>query len=93
MYPADVVDKRVRKDFGDTSHHDDRVTRGSFVDHNAIAFYLDNDRLVGTLHTGQADETEEELKQLIRTRARTHDVRALTDESVELHDAFVQNTT
>jgi NADPH-dependent 2,4-dienoyl-CoA reductase/sulfur reductase-like enzyme len=76
------------KVFGDTSRHDDRLTRGSFVDGNALVFYLDNERLVGTLHTGQDDETEETLKQLIRTQARPKDVRALADESVSLDDAF-----
>ena len=74
--------------FGDTSQHDDRLTRGSFVDGNAIVFYLENEQLVGTLHTGQDDETEERLKQLIRTQARPQDVRALADESVSLDDAF-----
>jgi hypothetical protein len=74
--------------FGDTSRHDDRLVRGSFVDGNAIVFYLDNERLVGTLHTGQDDETEEALKQLIRTQARPQDLRALADESVSLDDAF-----
>ncbi len=76
------------KVFGDTSRHDDRLTRGSFVDGNAIVLYLDNERLVGTLQTGQDDETEERLKQLIRTQARPQDVRALSDESVSLDEAF-----
>jgi NADPH-dependent 2,4-dienoyl-CoA reductase/sulfur reductase-like enzyme len=57
------------KVFGDVSHHDDRVVRGSFADSDAIVFYLERGRLVGTLHTGQDEETEQELKQLIRTRA------------------------
>jgi NADPH-dependent 2,4-dienoyl-CoA reductase/sulfur reductase-like enzyme len=76
------------KVFGDTSRHDDRVTRGSFADGNAIAFYLEGQRLVGTLHTGQDDETEETLKHLIRTRATPRDVHALADGSVSLDDAF-----
>jgi NADPH-dependent 2,4-dienoyl-CoA reductase/sulfur reductase-like enzyme len=80
------------KVFGDLSGHDDRLTRGSFLDGNAIAFYLDDERLVGTLHTGQDDETEETLKQLIRSRARPRDVDALADPSVTLDHAFVENT-
>lgn len=76
------------KVFGDTAEHDDRLTRGSFVDGNAIAFYLEHERLVGTLHTGQDDETEETLKRLIRSRAKPRDLRALADPSVSLDDAF-----
>jgi NADPH-dependent 2,4-dienoyl-CoA reductase/sulfur reductase-like enzyme len=56
------------KVFGDVSHHDDRIARGSFEDGDAIVFYLERDHLVGTLHTGQTDETEAELKRLIGTR-------------------------
>jgi NADPH-dependent 2,4-dienoyl-CoA reductase/sulfur reductase-like enzyme len=81
------------KVFGDTSRHDDHLTRGSFADGTAIAFYLDNERLVGTLHTGQDEETEETLKQLIRSRARACDIDALANESVALEDAFVENPT
>jgi NADPH-dependent 2,4-dienoyl-CoA reductase/sulfur reductase-like enzyme len=76
------------KVFGDTARHDDRLTRGSFVDGNAIAFYLEDERLVGTLHTGQDDETEETLKRLIRSRGKPRDLRALADPSVSLDDAF-----
>jgi NADPH-dependent 2,4-dienoyl-CoA reductase/sulfur reductase-like enzyme len=53
------------KVFGDISHHDDRVARGSFAHGDAIVFYFERGRLVGTLHTGQSDETEAELKRLI----------------------------
>ena len=56
------------KVFGDISHHDDRVARGSFEDGDAVVLYLERGRLVGTLHTGQSEETEAELKQLIGTR-------------------------
>jgi NADPH-dependent 2,4-dienoyl-CoA reductase/sulfur reductase-like enzyme len=55
------------KVFGDVSQHDDRIARGSFEDGDAIVFYLERERLVGTLHTGQSDETEAELKRLIGT--------------------------
>ena len=58
------------KVFGDVSQHDDRVARGSFAHGDAIVFYFERGRLVGTLHTGQTDETEAELKRLIGTRAR-----------------------
>lgn len=56
------------KVFGDVSRHDDRVARGSFEAGDAIVFYLERERLVGTLHTGQTDETETELKRLIGRR-------------------------
>jgi NADPH-dependent 2,4-dienoyl-CoA reductase/sulfur reductase-like enzyme len=58
------------KVFGDVSQHDDRIARGSFADGDAIVYYLERGRLVGTLHTGQPAETEEALKQLIRDPAR-----------------------
>ena len=58
------------KVFGDVSQHDDRIAHGSFADGDAIVYYLEDGRLVGTLHTGQDAETEETLKELIRARAR-----------------------
>jgi NADPH-dependent 2,4-dienoyl-CoA reductase/sulfur reductase-like enzyme len=70
------------KVFGDTSQHDDRLTRGSFVDGKAITFYFDAERLVGTLHTGQDEETEQALKELIRSGAKVgelEDVSAFQD--------------
>jgi len=60
------------KVFGDVSQHDDRVARGSFEDGDAVVFYLEHCRLVGTLQTGQSDETEAELKRIIGTRTSTH---------------------
>jgi NADPH-dependent 2,4-dienoyl-CoA reductase/sulfur reductase-like enzyme len=57
------------KVFGDPSRHDDRVARGSFAEGDAIVYYLERGRLVGTLHTGQDAETEQELKRLIGSRA------------------------
>jgi NADPH-dependent 2,4-dienoyl-CoA reductase/sulfur reductase-like enzyme len=74
--------------FGDTSRHDDRITRGSFADGKAITFYFERERLVGTLHAGQDDETEATLEQLIGLQARPHDLPALADEPVPLSDAF-----
>jgi NADPH-dependent 2,4-dienoyl-CoA reductase/sulfur reductase-like enzyme len=76
------------KVFGDVSQHDDRVARGSFAAGDAIVFYLDRGRLVGTLHTGQDGETEEALKRLIRRRARPLDVRILADATVAPADSF-----
>ena len=58
------------KVFGDVSQHDDRIAHGSFADGDAIVYYLECGRLVGTLHTGQDEETEETLKRLIRARRR-----------------------
>lgn len=56
------------KVFGDVSQHDDRIARGSFEDGDALVLYLERGRLVGTLHTGQSEETEAGLKRLIGTR-------------------------
>ena len=79
--------------FGDTSRHDDRITRGSFVDGNAIVFYFADGRLVASLHTGQDDETESRLKELIGARARPRDLHALADdEPLSLSEAFVEAT-
>jgi NADPH-dependent 2,4-dienoyl-CoA reductase/sulfur reductase-like enzyme len=57
------------KVFGDISQHDDRVARGSFAEGDAIVSYFERGRLVGTLHTGQSEETETELKQSIAAGA------------------------
>lgn len=76
------------KVFGDASRHDDRVSRGSFADGNAIVFYFDRRHLVATLHTGQDEGTEVRLRELIRTRARPQDVGMLSDDSISLDDAF-----
>ena len=62
------------KVFGDGSQHDDRIVRGSFADGEAIVYYLERGRLVGTLHTGQDAATEEKLKRLIRTGATVQDL-------------------
>jgi NADPH-dependent 2,4-dienoyl-CoA reductase/sulfur reductase-like enzyme len=77
------------KVFGDTSGHDDRITRGSFADGDAIVFYLDRGRLVGTLHTGQDDPTEQSLKQLISNRAEPRHLTRLADEDVPVDAAFI----
>jgi NADPH-dependent 2,4-dienoyl-CoA reductase/sulfur reductase-like enzyme len=76
------------KVFGDPSEHDDRITRGSFAAGNAIVFYLERGRLAATLHTGQDEETEQRLKNLIRLQADPGDLRLLADETVPLEAAF-----
>jgi NADPH-dependent 2,4-dienoyl-CoA reductase/sulfur reductase-like enzyme len=76
------------KVFGDISHHDDRVARGAFSDGNAIVFYLADGRLVAALHSGQDDETANQLIELVGDRAIPSDVLALADESVPLREAF-----
>ena len=76
------------KVFGDISHHDDRVARGFFADGNAIVFYFADGRLVASLHSGQDDETEKQLMELVGDRATPRDMLALADESVPLREAF-----
>ena len=76
------------KVFGDTSHHDDRVARGSFDDGNAIVFYFADGRLVASLQAGQDEETENQLMELISHRATPRDMVALADGSVSLGEAF-----
>ena len=78
------------KAFGDISHHDDRVTRGSFRDGNAIVFYLADGRLVASLHSGQDDVTDNQLMELVGDRATPSDILALADESVALGEAFAR---
>ena len=76
--------------FGDISHHDDRVVRGTFGDGNAIVFYLADGRLVASLHSGLDDETENQLMELVGDRATPSDILALADESVALGEAFAR---
>jgi NADPH-dependent 2,4-dienoyl-CoA reductase/sulfur reductase-like enzyme len=73
---------------GDISHHDDRVTRGSFSDGNAIVFYFADGRLVASLHSGQDDDTENQLVELVGDRAAPSDMLALADKSIRLREAF-----
>jgi NADPH-dependent 2,4-dienoyl-CoA reductase/sulfur reductase-like enzyme len=81
------------KMYGDSSHHDDRVARGSFADGKAIVFYLAQGRLVAALHSGQDEETESQLRRLIGDRATPRDVPGLADESLSISEAFVAATT
>jgi len=76
------------KVFGDTTRHDERISRGSFAAGDAIVFYLERGRLVGTLHTGQAAESEEFVKRLIAGHASPRKVELLADEGVPLEEAF-----
>jgi NADPH-dependent 2,4-dienoyl-CoA reductase/sulfur reductase-like enzyme len=80
------------KVFGDTSSHDDRVLRGSFDAGDAIVFYFDGGRFVGTLQTGQDEATEETLKRLIGAGAAPRDIGLLRDDAVGLDDAFAVRT-
>ena len=57
------------KVFGDTTGHDELVMHGDFRDGAAIGFYLRDGRIVGTVLSGQESDTEDQLKELIRTRA------------------------
>jgi NADPH-dependent 2,4-dienoyl-CoA reductase/sulfur reductase-like enzyme len=66
------------KVFGDISQHDDRVARGSFADGDAIVWFFERGRLVGTLHTGQSEATEAELKQLIDSGASLESLAVTT---------------
>ena len=57
------------KVFGDTAGHEELVMRGDFHDGSAIGFYLRDGKIVATVLTGQDDETETHLKELIRAHA------------------------
>jgi NTE family protein len=76
------------KVFGDVSEHDERISRGAFAAGDAIVFYLDRGRLVGTLQTGQDEETEEALKDLIHAHAEPRAIPLLADENVPTDSAF-----
>jgi NADPH-dependent 2,4-dienoyl-CoA reductase/sulfur reductase-like enzyme len=75
------------KIFGDVDHFDEIVFRGTLEDGDAIAFYLQGDRLVACLLVGQEEETENRLKELIAARA-TADPDRLAKEEVAVADAF-----
>jgi NADPH-dependent 2,4-dienoyl-CoA reductase/sulfur reductase-like enzyme len=76
------------KVFGDVDVFDEIVFRGALEDGKAIGFYLDGDRLAACLLTGQDEETENQLKELLRAHARVRDAAALADESASLDDVF-----
>jgi len=56
------------KVFGDITSFDEVTVRGSFADGAAVAFYVDHERFVGALLTGQDEETEQKLKDGIAAR-------------------------
>jgi 3-phenylpropionate/trans-cinnamate dioxygenase ferredoxin reductase component len=69
----------VLKVFGDPTERDEIVMRGDFGAGSAIAFYLQDGRMVATLVIGQDEETENELKDLLRFRPPVVDRDALAD--------------
>jgi NADPH-dependent 2,4-dienoyl-CoA reductase/sulfur reductase-like enzyme len=72
------------KVFGDIDEFEEIVIRGALGDGDAVAFYLDGERLVACLLTGQSEETEAQLKDLISARATVSDLEALSrDEDLE----------
>ena len=76
------------KVFGELSPSDEIVFRGALEDGKAVAFYLDQGRLAACLLTGQDEETEERLKELIRAHATLVDAEALADSAAPLAGAF-----
>jgi 3-phenylpropionate/trans-cinnamate dioxygenase ferredoxin reductase component len=76
------------KVFGDIDRFDEVVFRGALEDGNAIAFYLQEDRFVACLVTGQDEKTEDRLKELLREQPKVEDLQALSDPDVSLDEAF-----
>jgi 3-phenylpropionate/trans-cinnamate dioxygenase ferredoxin reductase component len=74
--------------FGDVESFDDVVFRGSLEEGDAIGFYLDDGRLVACLLTGQEEETEDRLKELLREQPKVENPDALSDTSASLDDLF-----
>jgi 3-phenylpropionate/trans-cinnamate dioxygenase ferredoxin reductase subunit len=59
---------RTFRVFGDSTLADDYVVSGSLADGKLLALYLGGGRLVGALVHGQPEETENRLKELLRTQ-------------------------
>ena len=76
------------KMFGDVDDIDEVVFRGALEDGAAIGFYLKGERFVAALVVGQDEETENQLKELLRARATVHDAGRLADEGMALDDVF-----
>jgi 3-phenylpropionate/trans-cinnamate dioxygenase ferredoxin reductase subunit len=57
------------KVFGDSSRADRSTFTGSLAEGRALGLYLEDGRVAGAVLTGQDEETEAELKRLIRERA------------------------
>jgi NADPH-dependent 2,4-dienoyl-CoA reductase/sulfur reductase-like enzyme len=55
--------------FGDTSQAEARPLEGSLADGKVLGLYVEDGRISGAVLSGQDDETEERLKQLIRERS------------------------
>jgi 3-phenylpropionate/trans-cinnamate dioxygenase ferredoxin reductase component len=76
------------KVFGDTSRNDALVFRGSLAEGKTIGFYLDGDRLVATFVSGQDDDTEKALQELIGRRAEIADRGRLADAEAPIGELF-----
>ena len=57
------------KVFGDASRADERTFEGSLADGKLLGLYVEQGRVAGAVLSGQDEETEERLKQLIRDGA------------------------
>jgi 3-phenylpropionate/trans-cinnamate dioxygenase ferredoxin reductase subunit len=57
------------KVFGDTSRAEERTFEGSLADGKLLGLYVEQGRVAGAVLSGQDEETEERLKQLIRDGA------------------------
>ena len=76
------------KVFGDVDDVDEIVFRGAVEDRDAIGFYVSDARLVGMLVVGQDEETENRLKELLRTQPPVSDAATLADAGTPLEDAL-----
>jgi 3-phenylpropionate/trans-cinnamate dioxygenase ferredoxin reductase subunit len=79
---------RTLRVFGDIDDVDDIVFRGTLEEGKAIGFFVREGRLAATLVTGQDDDTQDHLKQLIRARARVPDPARLADEDAPLDEVL-----
>lgn len=76
------------KVFGDIEQADDLILRGSLRERELIGFYLREGTLVAALVIGQPEHTEDELKELIGSKAVPVDADRLADAAVRLDEAF-----
>lgn len=67
---------------GDTEGVDEVVLRGSIPERNLVALYLREERLAAAALVGQARDTAEELKSLLRRRPRVSDRSKLATKNV-----------
>jgi NTE family protein len=75
------------KSFGDSTEIEEQISRGSLPE-GFVDFLFRNGKLVGTAHTGLDEETENELKALIRRRASAPEREKLADPATPLSEAF-----